>query len=133
VIDIAPYVGIPYLNRGRNMFGIDCWGIVRLIYKDALNITLGTLDGYADSESKDQVSRVIKSESAAHWEEVDAPREYDVVVFNLAGKPCHVGLMLDGYKFIHSLAGRDTCIESISKVIWRNRIDSIWRHNLCQS
>ena len=28
------YLGIPYRHRGRSLKGLDCWGLVVLVYKD---------------------------------------------------------------------------------------------------
>ena len=44
---ITKYLGIPYKNMGRDLEGLDCWGLVLALYKDILKIDLpDTIDNY---------------------------------------------------------------------------------------
>ena len=121
------YIGIPYANRGRGK-SLDCWGLIRRIYTVQRGINLDNLDGYSDSEDDRQVMGVIDKESESNWEMVRTPALYDVIVFKLAGKPCHVGLALGDNTFIHALKGRDVSVERLSNVLWRNRVFEIFEY-----
>ncbi len=127
MMDLDNYIGIPYRNLGRTRKAWDCWGMVRVFYKDELGIRLPTLGGYADSEDGEDVENTVRKEASTNWIKVDTPKPYDVVVFNMAGNASHVGVMLGGGKFLHALKGRLTCVERINGLMWANRIHGFYR------
>lgn len=128
-MNVPKYLMLTYANKGRDIAGVDCWGLIRLIFKEERNITLARCDGYLDSEDKEQTEKVILSESLAHWEQVNKPAKYDAVVFDLAGKPSHIGMMISDSEFIHALKGRGVTIERISNVLWRRRVQAYYRYS----
>lgn len=96
------YVGIPFLDRGRDMAGLDCWGLVRLIYAQERGIEL---PDYGEISVKDllRVSRSIDRGQEA-WEPTDKPRAFDVAVMRYYGRGLvgHVGVMVDARTMIHT-------------------------------
>lgn len=128
---VAKYIGLPYANVGRDKaIGIDCWGLVQLVYKDERGINLPAhITDYIHSYNSEQTSKVIYAEEAANWHKVAAPAVFDVVVFTLGGKPSHIGLIVDTTTFIHNLEGRNVSIGKLDSFIWKKRIDAFYRHN----
>lgn len=123
------YIGIPYGNRGRTHAGCDCYGLISLIYADMRGIILDPLDGYSNSDDAKQVQTVIEKESR-HWLKVDKPKVYDVIVFRMKGKPCHVGMYIGGGKFIHSLKNRNSCVERLNNAVWVNLVEGYYANAL---
>lgn len=121
------YVGIPFLDKGRDRAGIDCWGLAKLIYQEELSIILPTFDGYSDGSDPSQIEPLTTMGLADLWEEVDNPREFDGIVIRLAGHPVHIGVMINPGEFIHSLKGRDVAIDRVENMIWKKRIHGIYR------
>lgn len=96
------YVGIPFLDRGRDMAGLDCWGLVRLIYAQERGIEL---PDYGEVSSTDLL-RVARSLDAGseRWLPVEVPEAFDLVAMRLYDRAWigHVGVMVDARTMIHT-------------------------------
>lgn len=127
-LGIDTYVGLLYKSLGRDKNGIDCYGLVRLFYRDELGIKLPSLNGkYDDSENGDQTGAVVTSEIKSRWKKIDSPRYGDVVVFRMRHMATHIGVVLDDSTFLHALKGRNSCIERLTHILWRSRIYGYYR------
>lgn len=122
------YVGIPYKLKGRDKDGIDCWGLVRLIYADKFNIELPSYAFDYTSSTDDIVKQLFASERGG-WVSTDVPHEGDLVLFRIGGHVTHVGIMLGDDKFIHAIDGQYSGIESILSARWNKRFDSYYRYS----
>ncbi len=56
------FIGLSYLDKGRDRNGLDCWGLVRLVYSELLNIELPC---YSQSYSTASDARAIAELIAA--------------------------------------------------------------------
>jgi cell wall-associated NlpC family hydrolase len=85
---------IPYVIGGSTRNGVDCWGIVVLVYREQLEIELPhySADWAGDYELA-EIDRVVRG-AASKWIEVhDAPRAFDVHTFRgQHGKVEHIGV-----------------------------------------
>ena len=125
MIDVTEYIGLPFEPGGRGP-RYDCWGICRLVYADRLGITLPLHTGYAETLTG-ETSRLMVS-ARAEWREVAEPEPYDVVMFNVDGKPNHIGLVIGGGFFLHTTREKDCCIEQYTRPAYASRIDGFFRH-----
>jgi len=125
------YVGIPYCDKGRNIeIGVDCWGLVRIIYEDVLKIGLPSYLQYSKSRNKESVSAVITNNLNTWTKIVFEEKHYlDVVLFNIFSLPCHVAITIDAKHFIHSRSGCNVVIEKFNDPFWVNRVNGIYRCN----
>lgn len=65
VIDIEQYLGIPFLNKGRDRaVGLDCWGLAMVIFGD-VGIELPEYN-YVDALKVHQVNHVIEEQKALY-------------------------------------------------------------------
>lgn len=96
----AKYIGLPYVPGGREKDGVDCWGLLRLIYKEEMQLDLPLLPGVVD-ESLLAISR--RFESASNWFEISAPEDGCAVAMSKHRFLHHVGIWAeaDGGKVIH--------------------------------
>ena len=99
------YAVIPFLDGGRDFDGCDCWGLVRLIYKNELGIVLPT---YGEISALD-VARVAREMDFGKslWREVERPKRFDLALLrNLArgGLYSHIGIYVDDKRIMHTTA-----------------------------
>lgn len=124
---VSTYLPIPFREKGRSTEGVDCWGLVRLVYAERFGISLPDLsDRYTASEDGPVVEGVLTSEAApgGSWRlREGSPREVgDVGVFRIRGLPSHVGIAVAEGRFLHSLRGVDTAVEDWTSPAWSNRL-----------
>ncbi len=65
---------------------------------------------------------------ATGWAEVEMPERFDVVVFNSAGRPWHVGVCMGSGEFLHVELGRTSRIERLGSPMWEARIAGFYRY-----
>lgn len=127
-IDFSKYVGIPFADHGRDRRGCDCWGLVRLFYRDEFGIELSDLGpAYRDTTDADGMRRV-HSDQLPQWRQVDDPQPGDVALLAVMGAPVHVGILIDRERMLHAQRGTDAAVERITGPVWKNRLQGIFRH-----
>lgn len=122
------YVGLKHQAFGRDRIGIDCWGLVRLVYRERLGVELNSLDsGYAALSDREAIEDVYLEE-CAQWLEVTTPQALDVVIFRLRRRWSHVGLMVNPRDFLHSYHGKALSgIESLTDKLWELKQTRFYR------
>lgn len=129
----APYVGLPFVDGGRTMTGVDCWGLVRLVLWRERRVDVPT---YGEISALDLVARAraFRSRQAERpWQVVDVePEPFDVVLICAPDRPviAHVGIMTDGCNFLHVERASDSVITPVSHLLYRDRILGYRRHEL---
>lgn len=122
------YISIPYKDHGLDFQGVNCWGLLYLIYLTERGITVPTyVEDYASSEDEIELGQLINQEKVK-WLEVKTPQKFDAILIRLKGQPMHCGVYLDNDLFIHCLKGSNVTIESINSVMWKNRILGYYRY-----
>jgi len=97
------YIGLPFLLGGRSREGLDCWGLVQLVYQEELNESLPVFPGIAE-ENVLSHSRDIARESELMWKELPHPDDLCAVAMGQGPVLHHVGVWAsgDGGKIIHA-------------------------------
>ena len=122
------YLGIPYKDFGRTKEGLDCWGLCVLIAHEKHSYELPLfLSDYASASDGESVGDLVEAEKLREWSKVDEYKNGDIIVFRVAGFPCHVGTYIGKGKFIHILKGSEVTIESLDSITWANRLDGVYR------
>lgn len=124
------FIGIPFKEKGRTREGVDCWGAVRLVLQEHFGIV--GLPDYCDSyESKDDkqgIAAAVQTGLLVGWQEVEQPSAGALLILRLTGRPWHCAIMLDELYMLHALDGVGVVHERIDTMLWRNRIEGIYRY-----
>jgi hypothetical protein len=121
------YIGLPYATNGRDESGIDCWGLVRLFYKQEYNIELPSYTEEYDGAYDTRILGMMDLYKN-NWSQVQQPEVGSVIVFNILGEPFHVGVYIGDDKFIHARDGMDSVVESVNSPRWSKRIEGYYAY-----
>lgn len=124
------YIGLPFLGLGRNQDGVDCWGLVRLVYTEQFGIVLPSyVNQYQSTTQVEKIGCLVGRESAK-WKPVAAGSEVtgDVVVLRVRGAPMHVGLVVGDGMMLHIERGINSVIERYTSSRWQHKIFGFFRH-----
>lgn len=112
------YVGLSFKRGGRTRAGVDCWGLVRLIYLEQLHVELPLLgDEYSDPSDAAIIAPLV-AQHLPSWRQVDA-QPFAVALFASAIHQYHVGVMLDAKRMVHAAPGKDVCVQQPAVALMR--------------
>lgn len=121
------YLGIPYKTHGRDLEGIDCWGLVRLIYKNEYNIDLPSFSEHYLEDDRARSEELINLYKEG-WEQTPHATEGAVVVLKVLGHLSHVGVCIDSTQFIHAQEGSGSSVQSFDSIKWANRVAGFFKY-----
>ena len=130
VVDWSRYVGIPHADLGRTLDGCDCWGLVRLVYLDELDIAL---PGYEHVYTSTRERQALDAEIAARaveppWREVGDLQPCDVILRSAGRFATHVGLVVDRARVLHMHLKARSVICDRSTAFPRDTVVGVYRH-----
>lgn len=114
------FLGKKFEYNGDGPDTFDCWGLCRAVF--AQNGV--KLPRYVSPIQRAGIDELIKAEtSTERFKAIDAPQALCIVALMI--RPpyvSHVGVMLDGHRFIHIMEKSRVAIESIKDPIWSKRV-----------
>lgn len=127
------YVGVPYKENGRDCDGCDCYGLVWLVYKEALGINLPLYDyTYSHETPATEIAEMIQAGAkGADWQQLgkSEPLEPgDVLLFRHIGDGQHIGLYVGESQMLHTDRGHDAVVVDLGSAKWQSRIIGTYRH-----
>ncbi len=84
------------------------------------------LPRYQTSETTPAELAALVGEKKNDVRRVDVARPGDILLLRIAGHPVHVGICVDDYYMVHSLAGHDSALERYVSPKWSRRIEGIY-------
>lgn len=121
-------IGVPWVDRGRDVSGWDCWGLVVCFYKEVFGIDIMSYDGVSSSsENYVTAIRVAKRETVK-WLPINPGQEQsgDTVMW----RQLHCGIVINPGEMLHCLAGSETVVEKYrNNLNWqKERLIGFYRH-----
>lgn len=132
MIDWNKYIGIPYEHLGRGWGGVDCYGLVILVYHEEYNIKLVPFEyDMAWQEHPEEEDPINKYRGADVWKEVSLAdiQEGDVLLFRVGSCPVvnHIGLYIGQGYFLHTCADMPVVAARLDEV-WKSKLEQVVRH-----
>lgn len=126
------YIGLPHKEGGRARDGLDCWGLIRLVYKEQADIELPELPGIGAAKVLETCHTVIK-ELEVSWIEIPRPVECCAVGMSQKEAIHHVGIYTgaDGGKIIHCWGSQNVVADTLRVLrIYGFRTIKFYKHIL---
>jgi cell wall-associated NlpC family hydrolase len=128
---VKQYVGLPFAEHGRDHHGVDCWGLLRLIYQEQFGVALPSYDeDYRTTTDAHEIGALVQREARPPFEAVPLTqaRVGDVVILRVRNLPMHCGLVLTPPAFLHIERRINAAVERWDAWHWRHRISGVFRH-----
>ena len=126
--DFSAFVGVSWLDRGRDLRGCDCWGLHRILVQLGLGLDLPSYDeGYAGPADRAAIQSLIDGDRSL-WVPIErgAERPFDLVL--LRDKPWHVGTVVAPGRMLHVPEGRTSVIEPFTTGRFGRRVEGVYRY-----
>ena len=102
---ITNYIGVPYKDKGRDLKGCDCFGLVKLYYKNELSINIPEVAITADNPRR--IFANFLNEISTNWKEIQTPEKGCVIAMALHQEHprliTHFAVMVNEKQIIHTL------------------------------
>lgn len=121
------YIGIPYKDAGDDETGLDCWGLVRLVYKNEFDIDLPDFKEIRSSALDIRPEQIEQEKE--NWIQTTVPEPGSIVLVRVKGLPIHTGVMIDNTRFLNILPGANCVIADTTNFKWRDRIIGFYNYN----
>ena len=118
-------VGVPFRDGGRDLSGLDCWGLTREIYsRFGYDFPLYEISCYDTMNVNQEMER-----NRAFWKQHFPPKipVPCVITFKISSPVInHVGVFIGEGRFIHTRELTGTVIEKLDSPVWRHRIEGFY-------
>jgi cell wall-associated NlpC family hydrolase len=154
----ARYIDLPFVERGRDWAGVDCWGLPHLALWEEFGCETPRHEtGYVTCRQSDvpEIAALIEAGKPGWHVVAEAPyyrdelagrarppapkddywicplgdeRPGDLLLIRQYGQPCHFGLVAGGGHMLHTEEGINAKCVPYVDRDWRRRIVGIYRH-----
>ncbi len=130
---VRDYIGIPWLEYGRTLEGVDCWGLLCTVLGKQFGIVVPTYDHITyrgPKKAKDLGDMITRHPEMERWHTVDLEDavEGDCLLLRLLGHPIHVSVIVAPGIMLHIEENINSFIENYTRALWKDRIIGAYRH-----
>ncbi len=130
---LRDHVGLPHLRAGRSRDGVDCYGLLWLVFRDVIRIELASYAGETlDAPERAEIAELIAGgRRISPWvalDPLDSEREFDMAVFRRGGIESHIGIVVAPGQMLHILAGGESHVDRFDVGRWKAKLIGIHRH-----
>lgn len=120
-------LNIPYKANGRDLKGMDCYGLCKYLYKKEHGIDIVDFD-YVDPDNPDNEKYFIESMNSPKWIKVKAQKG-SIVALKVNGHISHCGYMVSDTEFVHIMKDSGMSRVKINTPKWRNRVVGYYKYD----
>jgi cell wall-associated NlpC family hydrolase len=128
---ISRFIGIPFVSKGRTFSGCDCYGLVKLYYKEVLNIEIP--ETVITAEQPRRTFANYLNEISKNWISTTPFKNAVVAMAVNAEHPnlvTHFAVMIDDKRFIDTRENMSSYLTNIDDEKIKNQIRGFytWQH-----
>ncbi len=122
------YVGIPFKSGGRDKSGLDCYGLVRLVYAEQFDAILPDLrDLYQNALDTNETAPIYKKYAPLlRGEKMERPKPGDAAVILERGLPTHLGIYAGGGFILHVTRHFGTILQRTTNPNLKGRVEGYY-------
>ena len=122
---ILDLVGVPFKDGGRDLSGLDCWGLVREIYsRFGYDFPVYEISCYDNVNVTQEMENNREFWQKHEYPNVPIPC---VVAFKVSSPMVnHVGVYIGDGQFIHTRELTGAVIERLDSPMWRHRTEGFY-------
>ncbi len=129
--NFSKYIDIPFKHRGRDFDGCDCFGLVRLIYKEEAGIDFPDYleidyNCFLSENNEEHIEKIYAHHIKNGWTLAQPPYQlWDALIFYSSEKKIvadHIGIHIGDAKFIHTSARLGISLVGKLEGLWKSRL-----------
>lgn len=109
------FIGIPFVDKGRDFNGADCYGLVMLYYKEVLGIEIP--DTLITADQPRRIFAKYLEYISKNWTQIDKPEQHCGVALAMHEEHpqmvTHFAVMIDEKRVLHTLKKYESHIMNI--------------------
>lgn len=125
--DYVKYLNLFFKKNGRDISGVDCYGLAMMVAKEQAGIDFPEMNNAPVEENL--IDEII-NENQNKLEEIEKQEQFCLVLFSITPPyKHHVGLVLDDCKrFIHIREGHRAKIDRLDSQLWKPMIKGFYKN-----
>lgn len=124
------YIKIPFKEKGRDFYGCDCYGLVKLVYEKEYNIIIPDFIDYDSSEDRESIKNLIDiNKPLLNAIKKEYPEYGDICVFNIFGFPSHFGIYIGEGIILHIMRGCESVCDKLNSPRLKGRLEGFYELN----